>query len=421
MSTPSRSLFVSVGELSADQHASRVLSELRRMAPDLHAWGVGGPQMQSQGVELLHDCQTLACFGIVEVLRFLPRLARIKMEMLAEIENRSPDAVLLVDFGGFNLRLAQAIRKRHKDLPIIYFISPQVWGSRPWRINTIAKTMSKMLVIFPFEERLYLDKGVDARFVGHPLAQQIEGERHSFDRTAFLTRYGLSAERPLIGVFPGSRRQEIEDLGPVVLKAIQWLAADNPQLQFGLSQASPALAQSLEKVIDRNGFRPLVGKALTLVSPADSRELMGASDLVWAKSGTTTLEAALLGKPMLIFYRGNWVSYLIFLIFKRVQNVGWPNILAGRQVVPELIQLDCRPEQLVRYTRDWLEVPGFQKEVSAVLTAVRNRLGEGDFAVSAAREILAILEAPLESTRDPGAPEPSGSKEAKPQASATER
>src|SRR5262249_37000906 len=253
----------------------------------------------------------------------------------------------------------------------------------PWRIITIAATMSKMLVIFPFEEPLYRKRGVQARFVGHPLAQQLETESRSLDRAAFLARNGLNRERPLIAVFPGSRRQEILDLGPVGLAAVSWLLGEHPQLQFAVSQASPALGEALANLIERKGYSRLIGNGLTLISPADSRELMAAADIVWAKSGTTTLEAALMGKPMLIYYRGNWLSYLLFLMFKRVQNVGWPNILAGGQVVPELIQLDCRSEQLVRYTRDWLQVPGFLSELSSTLKAVRDRLGEGDFATEA--------------------------------------
>lgn len=386
-----QSLFVLAGELSGDKHASRVLAMLRRTIPDLHIWGIGGPEMKAQGVELLYDCQALSCFGIVEVLRFLPRLARIKEEILAEVERRRPDAMLLVDFGGFNLRLAEAVRARYKELPIVYFISPQVWGSRPWRINTIARTMSKMLVIFPFEEPLYRSRGVAASFVGHPLAEQIESEERVFERPAFLSRHGLDGKRPLIGVFPGSRAQEIEDLGPVVFQAIDWLAAERPEIQFAVSQASPALACRLEKVLERCRLRRHLGDCLTLIPPGEGRDLMYASDLIWAKSGTTTLEAALMGKPMLIFYRGNWLSYFLFLIFKRVQCVGWPNLLAGHQLVPELIQLDCRPEKLVRYTRDWLDVPGFLAQVSAELRAVRSRLGQGDFAANAAAEILKVL------------------------------
>jgi lipid-A-disaccharide synthase len=391
MAEDSRSLFVCAGEMSGDQHAARVVAALRRKAPDLRVWGVGGPALEAQGVELLHNCQEFSVLGVVEVLRFLPRLAQIRGEVLEEIGKRRPSAVLLVDFGGFNIGLGQALRKRHPDLPVVYFISPQVWGSRPWRADVIARTMTKMLVIFPFEEPLYKNKGMPARFVGHPLAQELERRHDRVSREDFMAGWQLDPARPLIGVFPGSRRQEIEDLGPVVLTAIEWLLAERPQLQFAMSQASDRLAGALDALLGRRKFRHLVGNGLTLIPPGENRPLMSASDLVWAKSGTTTLEAALMGKPMLIYYRGNWLSYFLFMLFKRVQHAGWPNILAGRQVVPELFQLDCRPEQLVRYTRDWLDVPGFRAELSNILKAVRTHLGQGDFAENAAAELMEIL------------------------------
>lgn len=391
MAEDSRSLFVCAGELSGDQHAACVVAALMRKAPDLRVWGVGGPALEVQGVELLYHCQEFSVLGVVEVLRFLPRLAQIRGEILKEIGKRRPSAVLLVDFGGFNIGLGQALRRQHPDLPIIYFISPQVWGSRPWRADVIARTMTKMLVIFPFEEPLYTKKGMRARFVGHPLARELERQQDTVRREDLLARWQLDPARPLIGVFPGSRRQEIEDLGPVVLTAIEWLLTERPQLQFAMSQASEPLAGVLDALLDKRGFRRLVGKGLTLIPPGENRQLMCASDLVWAKSGTTTLEAALMGKPMLIYYRGNWLSYLLFMLFKRVQHAGWPNILAGGQVVPELFQLDCRPQQLVRYTRDWLDVPGFRAELSGILKAVRTHLGQGDFAENAAAELLENL------------------------------
>ena len=388
---PGKSLFVFVGDVSADYHTAKLLARLREVAPDLRVWGVGGQAMEAEGAELLHDCRSFACVGIIEVIRFLPFLSRLKSELIQEVERRRPDAVLLVDFAGFNLKLASALRSKYPDLPILYFISPQVWGSRPWRMNTIARTISKMLVIFPFEEPLYLGRGIPARFVGHPLTQTVTGDAGQLSREEFCKAHCLDPNRFIVGIFPGSRRQEIKDHLPVLMEAVAWLNAQRPDLQFVMSQANSILAENIDSLLNRTGYRRLVGTGLTLLPPGASLSLMSVSDLVWAKSGTTTLEAALLGKPMLIFYRGNWLSYLIFLLFKRVRHVGWPNILAGQGVVPELIQLDCRAEQFVRYTLDWLDVPAARQAIGEQLRSLKARLGEGTFAETAASEVLSWL------------------------------
>jgi lipid-A-disaccharide synthase len=389
----SSSLFVFVGDVSADHHAGRLISKIRERQPDLQIWGVGGPRMQEQGVEVLYDCQKFATLGVVEVFRQLPFFGKLRQEMLDQIDKRKPDAVLLVDFAGFNLGLAQRIRKRHPNLPIIYFISPQVWGSRPWRINVVRRTVTKMLVIFPFEEKLYRDAGIDASFVGHPLTLAIPQENLEPNKEEFCKANGLDPQKPLIGIFPGSRRQEIRLLLPVMLQAAKWLGKERPEVQFAISRANQILADAIDEVIDHEGMRLRVGHGITLLPVGENHTLMRAADILWAKSGTTTLEAALFGKPMLIYYRGNWVSFLLFLLFKRVRRVGWPNILAGKGVVPELLQLDCRPEQFVKYTSDWLDVPAAREEIGEELRKVRSRLGQADLADTAAVEVIKVLSA----------------------------
>ncbi len=388
-----QSVLVVCGDFSADRHTGVVLSKLKELAPELRIWGVGGPKMAACGMEQILDVQKLNCFGIVEVIRFLPLLAKLKLKLLAEIEKRKPGLVLLVDFAGFNLNLAKSIKQHHKQLPIMYFISPQIWGSRPWRIRTIASTISKMLVIFPFEAELYRKHGIHALFVGHPLLHHSTDSSKYITRQKFCEQYHLDPSKPLIGVFPGSRRQEIKDLLPVILHAISWLTTERPEVQFAISCASRQLAQVADSIITSSGQRKLLSSNIILLPPeSTSSELMSTSDFLWAKSGTTTLEAALSGKPMLIMYRGNWLSYLLFLLFKQVQHVGWPNLLSGELVVPELLQLDCRAEKLVRYTLDWLDVPAAQKEITQKLLMVKSSLGQGDFAKSVATEILNMLQ-----------------------------
>jgi lipid-A-disaccharide synthase len=386
-----KSLFVFVGDLSADRHMGLVLTRLKELCPDLHVWGVGGPAMKAAGAELLYDCQTFSTFGVVEVLRVLPFLAKLKSNLVKEIEKRSPDAVLLVDFGGFNFQLATAVKKRFKDLPIIYFISPQVWASRPWRIKTAARTVSKMLVIFPFEETLYRSHNVDAHFVGHPYTSSLPSGDDLLDQVAFCKLHGLDPERPIVGIFPGSRGQEIRDHMPVVLQAVEWLSKDKPDAQLVLSKANSSVAKIIDAALSKNGNQDKWSGKLHIVEPGQNYNLMANCGLAWAKSGTTTLEAALFGTPMLIFYRANWLSALLILLFKNVKRVGWPNILAGQQLVPELFQLDCRAERLVKYTCDWLSVPGFRRHTAAQLKEVRSQLGDNNYVDNVALHIKETL------------------------------
>jgi lipid-A-disaccharide synthase len=382
------SMLVVVGDPSADKHVGRLLHKLKQSAPDLKVWGMGSTAMQNAGAELLFDCKDFSSVGIVGVIKLKPFVDRATAALLNEIKTRAPKLVLLVDFGGFNLPISVEIRKRFPDLKILYFISPQVWGSRPWRINTIAKTVSKMLVIFPFEEPLYRRHGVPVRFVGHPLAANRHDKDPSKVRHEFFSRYGLDETKHLVAIFPGSRKNEIPSLFPVVWQAMQRLALERPNTQFALSAANPDRAIAIQKIIEQNRKNKKEIASFVTVPGEENDDMIAASDVVWAKSGTTALEVALHGKPMLVFYRADWLSYWIFLAFKRVQKISLPNLLAGKTIVPELLQLDCRPDQLVKYTRDLLDVPALRSEISQELLALRDQLGEGDFATACTEEIL---------------------------------
>ncbi|MBX9568399.1 MAG: lipid-A-disaccharide synthase [Candidatus Obscuribacterales bacterium] len=389
-SSKRKSLFISVGDPSADRHAAKLIKRLKERAPELDIWGMGGVAMEEQGARLLHNRAALAIVGIFEVIRDIPQLKKVRDDLLKNIVEQKPDAVLLMDYGGFNLGFATLVRKT-VDTPIIYFISPQVWGSRPWRINAVKDAVSKILVIFPFEEALYRSKGVNSRFVGHPLTLRFNAEQVFSTKEEFCAKHNLDPDRPIIGVFPGSRRGEIRSHSEAVLHAINWLRQERPEIQFVVAMTNDVVRQVFNEEIDRLGFSILMGSTIKTISSEENDDLMKHSTLLWTKSGTTTLEAALLGKPMLVFYRGFFISYLVLLCFKIVKYVGWPNLLNGEELVPELIQLDCRAEQLVRYTRDWLDVPGLLAETTDGLRIVRSHLGEGDFTDNAAEEVLTIL------------------------------
>ncbi len=390
-------LMVIAGDPSGDRHTSKLVSHLKKLTPGLKVWGVGGPHMEAEGVEIFINNSEFAVVGMIEVVQYLPKMIPLAFKLLNEVPMRKPQAVLLVDFGGFNLRFAPHIRKRFPNLPLIYCISPQLWASRPWRIKTVVKNISKMLVIFPFEEDFYREKGVDASFVGHPLLTSLPAKESLPTKEEFCKQLNLDASKPIIAVFPGSRRGEISSHMPVALEAIDWMSKMRDDVQFVISQANDRVAGMMQEELKKSKIDTSTGR-FVMCNAEQNYPLMANCDIVWAKSGTTTLEATLFGKPMIVFYRGAWSSFLLVLILKNLQRVAWPNILYKGDLVPELLQLDCRAELLVRYSVDLLDVPALRKEISEKLLTLRNQLGQGEFAPNAASEILKVLS--LSKTRE---------------------
>jgi lipid-A-disaccharide synthase len=396
--TAEQSLLIIVGDLSADRHAAKIIHELKRTAPNLHVWGIGGPDMFEAGFERLYNCQDFSIIGIMEVLRQAPFLINMRKTMVKHAVKRPPTAVLLIDFGGFTIPFAGELRERFPKLPIIHFISPQVWGSRPWRIKKIARNVTKMLVIFPFEEELYRRNNVSVRFVGNPPAANLPAPDAVLPRFQFSERVGLLPSQKIVGVFPGSRRREIRVLLPLALDAMKSIFdSGRDDVQFVISQGNPELVEQINAIIAKHPCHVQVGQRIHLVSSDLNYDLMANADIVWAKSGTTALETMMFGTPMLVFYKGLWLSFLIFLLFKRVKYVSWPNLLSNSGLVPELFMLDCRAEQLVRYTNDLLDVPGLRQELRDRLLALRSQLGQGDYARNCAEEVLALIGASQES------------------------
>jgi lipid-A-disaccharide synthase len=391
MTEKETSLFVMVGDPSADKHASKLLAKLKEVRPDIKVWGIGGSLMAKEGAELMYNCQDFSALGLEQIIGKLSFFKRMGKETLEAIKKRAPSMVLLIDFGGYNLRLAEALRKQEPDLPIYYFISPQVWASRPWRKKTIAKNITKMLCIFPFEEGVYKEVNVPVSFVGHPVTRNIPPMEQMESRTDLCKRYGMDENKPVIGIFPGSRNQEMNDMLPPALEAVKWLLKDRPELQFIIALASDRISARANQLIEKHQVKHLLGKSLFISNPGINYPVMKACDLIWAKAGTTTLEVTIFGKPMVAFYRAGWLSYLIFCVFKQLKRVAWPNLLSDSDLVPELMQLDCRADQLVRYTSDLLDCPGLRKEVTETLLTLRQQLGERDYAENCVSEIVKAI------------------------------
>jgi lipid-A-disaccharide synthase len=392
-----KSILVSVGDHSADKHAAAIIKELKLVYPDLSLRGMGGPLMKAAGVDLIFNLDDLNVLGIVEVIKFLPRLLAMENHIMKEVEAEPPDLVLLVDFGGFNMRLAKRMRAKYPKIPIVYFICPQVWASRPWRAKALAKNISRLLVIFPFEELHYEKEGIKATFVGHPLLKQIGDLSNYPSKVEFSKKIGFNPDNELISIFAGSRKLEVKNHMPAIVGAMEELLQSRPGIQFIVSMANANLRAVAEAELRRSSIvAEQIGKAIFLIENDDNFNAMNTSDLVWAKSGTTTLEVSMFGTPMIIFYRGNWISYFLVILVKTIKNIGLPNILAKRQLVPECLQIDCRAQQFIRYTNDMLDVPGLRKEISQTLLSLRNQLEMGDqkidYVKSCASEIDKYLE-----------------------------
>lgn len=386
-----QSIFVLAGDQSGDNHAAPIIARLKSLRPDLRIWGVGGPQLKAAGMDLLYDYRQFSGFGFQHVINNLAFFRRLITEMTSLIKERRPTLVLLVDYGAVGLRIARQLRKSMPELPIYQFISPQIWASRPWRANTIKDNNIQMLVIFRFEELLYRNKGIKAKFVGHPLARSFTT---STARNIFCDSVGLNSTKPIVAIFPGSRKQEISYILPPSLEAISVLQSTHSDIQYVISVADPLLQPEINSCLKRFRARTNLDCNPVLLPASENDELMSHCDLAWAKSGTTTLEVALFGKPMLVYYKGSWLDHLVVRLFKTTKLVGMPNILAGREIVPELLQNDCNPGLIARMTKYILDNPSVYRDMSSKLSELRNELGSFDYVSECIGELLVSLPLP---------------------------
>ena len=372
-------ILIVAAEASADLHAARALEELRKIRPDIRAFGVGGPCLRAAGLETLYPAEDLNVMGIAEVLPKIPRILAVLHGMREAAARRRPAVALLVDSPDFNLRLAKHLKRQ--GVKVVYYISPMIWAWRRGRARQIAKVVDRMLCILPFEERFYEGTGVSARFVGHPFAERtLPG-----DPASYRVALGLPAGRITIALLPGSRSREIERIFPAMLEAAERIQERHPDVQFVVPVAITLREEALRPALARHAtldVRLVAGRA---------DEVVGASDAALVKSGTSTLETALMHRPMVVVYKMAWLSYWVARLLVRMSHFALVNILAGRTVVPELLQQEASPERMAAEIERLLSDPGARRAQLDGLAEVRRSLGEPGAARRVAEEIAGAL------------------------------
>ena len=364
-------IMLAAGEASGDMYAAELLDALARRLPDLQAFGLGGARSRAAGMETIVDMDRVSVMGLAEVVRHYPGLRRAMHEMTDALEARRPDLLVAIDFQEFNQRLARAARAR--GIPVLFFVAPQVWAWRPNRARHFHEIADHLAVLFDFEVPLFERHGLPTTHVGHPLIDLIDREAPS--RSDARRALSLDDDAPVIGLLPGSRRGEIERLLPVFLQAAERLLAADVRRVFLLPRAGSIDPRWLAARVDAAAPSPPLRERLMVVDRG-SRRVMAASDALLVASGTASLEAALIGTPMVIAYRTSALTHALARRLVRIEHVGLPNIILGREVVPERIQHQATPGRLAADVEDVLSPQGNAAQRTA-LADVRERLGAG--------------------------------------------
>lgn len=366
------------GESSGDMHGAGLIKAIKKKNPSIACFGIGGDRMAEAGLDIVYHVSEMSFLGFFEVLKHLPFIRRVFKKMVGLLKEKQPSLVLLIDYPGFNLRFAKAVKKR--SIPVIYYISPQVWAWGKKRIKKISRFVDRMIVIFPFEEKIYKKEGLDVRYVGHPLKDVVKA---SLSKEHFFNKLGMDSSHPTIGLLPGSRRQEVDHLFPEMLKACCLLQKKIPHLQLMVGLA-PTLSDEV--------YGPLM-KEKDPIHTVRNRtyDVMAHADMVFVASGTATLETAILGTPMVILYKMSTLSYWIGKLLVKVKRIGLVNIVAGKSVVPELIQGDARAEKIVKEAVEIMSNRERRANIKRDLKEVSRLLGKKGASTRAAESVIEFM------------------------------
>ncbi len=373
-------IMIVAGEASGDLHGANLAKALQRLSPEVSICGMGGTAMAAEGVEILYDAARMAVVGIIEVLSHFSDIRAARRTLLAELRDNRPDLLILIDYPGFNLMLAAQAKKL--SIPIFYYISPQVWAWHASRVKKIQRLVDRMAVILPFEEEFYRQRGMVVDFVGHPLLDSV---RNRLSRAEFLARHNIAENSTVVGLLPGSRKKEIANLLPVYLAAGERLAAGRDDLVFLLPLA-PGLSRA---DLDAHGLGDC--KLQVKVIESDRYDLMAACNAVIAASGTVTLELAILNVPMVVAYRTSPLTCWLARKLVEVKYVSLVNLVADRQVVPELLQEEASAKNLAEQIAPLLYAPKVIETMRQGLVEVCERLGGPGASARAAEIALEII------------------------------
>jgi len=375
----SKKILLVAGEASGDLHGSHLVEAIQRIDPEIQFLGVGGEGLKRVGMKLLYPSQSLSVVGVTEVLPKLGSILRALWTLKESLQREKPDLVILIDFPDFNLWLARIAHRR--EIPILYYISPQIWAWRPNRIKLIARLVKKMVVLFSFEVPLYEAAGVDVEWVGHPLLDIV---KPTLSKERAFHQFGLDPERRTVGLLPGSRRHEIERLLPPLLASVHLLQKEIPDLQFVIPLA-PGIPKTTLSFQMENVSAPVK------VVEGFTYDVMNLCELLITASGTATLEGAILGKPTIVIYKVSIPSYWVGRALIRVDHIGLVNLVAEKEIAPELIQKDVNPRRIADEAFRILKDPLLSRKMSESMGEVRRKLGEPGAAERAAHIVTSLL------------------------------
>ena len=375
-------ILLSAGEASGDNYGAQLIDELRKLSPKSRFFGMGGEKMAASGCELLVHANDVAVVGLVEVVKHLPGIRRHFRRLIEDAARRKPNAAVLIDFPDFNLRLARELHRL--GISVFYFISPQIWAWRTGRVKQIQKYVRKMIVIFPFEQEFYRQHGVDVVYVGHPLAYS---EAPQISRGEFARANGLDPTRTWIALLPGSRQKEVRLNLPELMQSATLLARQRHDLEFVLPVASTLSRDWIREELAASPVKPVL--------TSDARSTLAVSRAAVVASGTATVEAALAGTPFVVVYRLAALTWLMGRRMVKLDTFAMPNLIAGRKIVPELIQSDFTARKIVHELDTIIPDGASRTAMLRGLAEVRARLHDSGHleapAALAAKEILASL------------------------------
>lgn len=373
-----KKIFIITGEHSGDIHVGKVVEELKKINPDLIIEGIGGDNLKNAGVKLFSTQEKMSAVGFSFKMLFehLNLGARVVKYIEKEFK---PDLVLLVDYGAFNLNVAKVLKKNNESLKICYYVPPQVWASRKWRINVIKKNIDKVLCIFPFEKEMYQKEGIDVHYCGHPLVSQLPPPAN---RDEFFEKHGLDKNKKLVSIFPGSRAFELKRLMNLFVKSANLLNKLHPDIQFLISHAPNLSDNVFDKYLVNTDFKVIKG---------ENHAMLSVSDALILASGTVALEASFYKTPMIISYKGPWFLYMIYLAVRCIKRVSLPNIISDKEIVPEFIQGKAKPDLIAYEIEKFLYNEDDREQNINDLNDVRGLLSEKVSSIEAAKEINNIV------------------------------